>query len=259
MRLFGEYLVEKKIVSENQLLDALIAQIDTQASIAKISRELGLLQPHEFLAILKKQSIERISFIEAGLELKMWTREKSEHVFSAMAVDRTPLGEILVRNQVIDIVTLTKALDDFFAERAQGDLASKIAPIESAIARFKDMSEWDVKLISELESSIKNLSSQIADGDLIELRQYHGMVCALLADLMTREPQSLSNDLQKKIKDVLVRFFEVVHALRAAEEKNEDLVQILKSEAVSKSLGAIADGVALLEFDLSLFERRAAP
>jgi len=115
MKFFGEYLVEKGLIEKSQLVDALIEQIEQQPSIVRCVRDGNLLSTDEILETLKFQIEHQLSFLEAAKKLSFWTEEKTAALVTGLSVNRLPLGEILVSKKILDVVTLTRALDDFFA------------------------------------------------------------------------------------------------------------------------------------------------
>lgn len=117
LKLFGEFLIDKKVINKFQLYEALIAQIEQQPCLQRISLELKLLEVEQLLEIIKEQSLSKISFLEVVRSKEFWNQEKEELLFRQLEDTRRPLGEILLQNKTTDIGTLTKSLDEFFDEK----------------------------------------------------------------------------------------------------------------------------------------------
>ncbi len=115
MKYFGEYLIEKNIITEEQLVIALIEQMKLSAPIPVIANNLHLFTNTEFLKIFKWQTEKGVDFIQACKELNMWTSDRHNTVFSHITKNRPPIGQIIVNLGFSDLETLTKSLDDFLS------------------------------------------------------------------------------------------------------------------------------------------------
>lgn len=136
-KLFGEYLVEKSLITEEQLLDALIIQIEEQDSVVKIVRDLNLMNSNEILQVLKAQVLNQRSFLDSAKDLSFWNQGKVDKIFNYLSTQRTPLGEILLKKKILDISQLTSALDEYFGEKVKTTSAEdlKIASKETILLK----------------------------------------------------------------------------------------------------------------------------
>lgn len=116
MKLFGEFLVEKNLIKEEQLLDALLVQIDEQPSIARLIFQNNILSIPQILDVLKSQMENKMSFLGAAETFSFWDSQKEVKVKKLISSHKIPLGEILVKKKLVDLGTLTKYLDEFFGE-----------------------------------------------------------------------------------------------------------------------------------------------
>lgn len=133
-KLFGDYLVGKKLLTEDQLLDILIEQLRDQPSIAEIIHEGTLLPRHQQLDILRIQNQDHCSYQQACEKLGVWTNELQQQVTTASEAKRTPIGQLLVKNTTLKFSDLAKALDDYLVDDSH--------PITVAIPEVKpDMIE----------------------------------------------------------------------------------------------------------------------
>lgn len=134
MKLFGEYLVEHNIISEEVLVEALISQIKQLPSVTEIVFEQKLLDVKDLLSVFRQQSHKHCGFIEAAMDLGYWKPEISAEVDKQAAERRIPLGELLVKQGTVKMEQITKALDEFFGEGihllkdAEPAIAAKPAP-----------------------------------------------------------------------------------------------------------------------------------
>ncbi len=119
MKLFGEYLVERKVISEEILVKALVEQIKALPGTAEVAYHKKLLSPSQMLAVLREQNERRVGFIEAAKTLNFWTEATAQQVENELASVRKPLGQILVGLGATDLHSITHALDDFLSELPQ--------------------------------------------------------------------------------------------------------------------------------------------
>ena len=68
MKLFGEYLVEKKIVTADALAKALVQQIKSLPSLVEIVYEQQWMKPMDLIMVLKTQHRNHASFLETEIK-----------------------------------------------------------------------------------------------------------------------------------------------------------------------------------------------
>jgi len=130
MKYFGEFLIEKSIINEEQLAFALIKQNKNIPPTAEIILEKKLLTPNEILKIFKKQVERNIGFIESAKLLDLWRPNLEQSIKEVINKIRIPLGEILVNMECTTVEVITSALDDFLIEQMREETNS---PIDSRI------------------------------------------------------------------------------------------------------------------------------
>lgn len=116
MKLFGEYLVEKKIIDEASLLKALIEQVRSTPSTLEAAFETQVLTQGQLLAVLKHQHAQCVGFLEALQALNLKSEGVVEKIREYSTKKRIPLGQTLVQMGAADLEAITKALDDYLAE-----------------------------------------------------------------------------------------------------------------------------------------------
>jgi hypothetical protein len=127
-KLFGQYLVEKGLLKEDELVLALVDQIKKLPSIIEIIFEKKMLSSKEILSILLLQQNEKLSFVEAAKKLQLWTKELELKVDLELSYKKIPLGELLVSSKVLSLESIVEALDEFLTESSQ-EAVSKSSPI----------------------------------------------------------------------------------------------------------------------------------
>ncbi len=116
MKNFGQFLVEKKILSKEHLLDCFLEQLSSMPAICQLARDKNILSTDQILQALELQSKNEIGFKEACLNLGLWSNETDTAVKKELSLIRTPLGNILLKRGLISLHDLTRALDEFFSD-----------------------------------------------------------------------------------------------------------------------------------------------
>ncbi|MBF0315350.1 MAG: response regulator [Oligoflexia bacterium] len=114
-KLFGEYLIEKKIVSAEQLLAALIEQIHSMPTLVDIVNQKKLLSANELLSVIRVQMEQRVEFRSACETLGLWNPILEESIQKELDCHRRPIGELLVKRGSLCLETLISAMDDYFS------------------------------------------------------------------------------------------------------------------------------------------------
>jgi hypothetical protein len=175
MKLFGEYLIEKNIVSTEQMVAALIRQTSKMPGMAEIAYNKKLLRPDQIFKILKLQNQSKCGFIEAARDLNIWNDSVSEKFEKALDEVRTPLVQVLVEMEAAKIETVTHALDEFLGDvqdhyqEAQNQIQqpqpeTSIETIEEPLQYRQDE---EAKTDSESSSSVvgESTAEESANGD----------------------------------------------------------------------------------------------
>ncbi len=112
---FGEYLVSKGIITQDGLVEALVEQVKGIPSVSEILFQKKALTSEVFLKAFALQTEKKIDFRQACRELNAWTEELETAVSQEIQGLKTPLGQILIKRNLTDLSTVTKALDEFLS------------------------------------------------------------------------------------------------------------------------------------------------
>lgn len=113
---FGRYLVERKIVTEHELVIALIDQSKTAPSIPEIVLRLQLMNPEQVLDVFDRQTSLGVDFMRAARELSLWSEEIQRKVFKVLEDEKRLIGEILISKGLVRAESLVDILDDYINE-----------------------------------------------------------------------------------------------------------------------------------------------
>ncbi len=276
MKLFGEYLVEKEIVSEENLAKALVEQIKCMPATAESVFEKNLMPIKDFLLVLRRQNEKRSGFIEAATELKLWNADMASQVEAHTAAGRKPLGQILVGLGAADLRQITLALDDFLSEVPELPVAPAVDEPESihepevtvaAAAEPADLSSFcDLftdDLRAKLETALDDEDLKSARDDIHRLKgaarlfkaeQLETLLTSLeemMQDVFKIGLDKLSPDLFKKFLKVyqsnISFLWEIQGELRTASNENE----IVGDDARRVIMRELAASIEVFKFDLS--------
>ena len=165
MKYFGDYLIEKKIITEDQLVDALIEQLQMLPSSAEIIYGKKALPASSFLKAFAIQSEKTTDFGSACMAAKIWTTELDQLVQSELDRNRVPLGQILIKKGIVNIGNITKALDDFLSKIELTERKNPYAEIKKdktnltdkkpdSVAPPANTDQVDIFLLDEFHSNL---------------------------------------------------------------------------------------------------------
>jgi len=113
--MFGKHLVDRGLLTERQLLDALETQSSKRASIGRIAFELGVLDLDQVLEVIAKQESGggTLRFCAQAVTLGFLTSDQRLELLAAQEDSRIPLGQILVTMGLLSPDRVTQELDDY--------------------------------------------------------------------------------------------------------------------------------------------------
>lgn len=117
MKLFGEFLVEKKYINADNLVHSLISQVKMTRPVVDIIYSKKLLDPNQILSALQLQASKNMEFITACKEMNLWTDDIESEVHKEASKGRPPIGQILIRDGYIESKKLIEALDEYMVYR----------------------------------------------------------------------------------------------------------------------------------------------
>ncbi|MCA8961882.1 MAG: hypothetical protein KDC38_15260 [Planctomycetes bacterium] len=113
---FGQHLIDRGVITPQQLVEALEAQRLDQIPVGEIAIAKGYLSYREVTRILALRVDDRHAsdlFGDVAVELGLLTREQVEELLEDQRVTRMPLGEFLVRNGALSEDRLEAELREY--------------------------------------------------------------------------------------------------------------------------------------------------
>jgi hypothetical protein len=249
---FGEFLIEKGIITEENLVDALVEQISTTPPICQVVVEKKILPAKKVFEAFRYQQENNVEFVQACKALGTWTQEIQDRAFSVIDDLRKPLGHILVKKGLIDLKKLTSMLDEFMSQITTSVAAPVIQPVVTTPKAPV------TPVTSEMQISYDDLSENIQPGILSELEE----VFDEKKKKMVRVALSLIKDnagtdgaiCKKLLGDVakIVSSLNIQMAMLALDKLSqilssmESYIATVQPSATDRSAEAIANDVAVL-------------
>ncbi len=130
---FGLYLKQRGIISSEQLVAAIEAQLKSLTRIGQLALEEGLLAPRDVFDVLRAQSESpHKRFGEVAIELGLMTRDELLKLLVIQADRRPQIADVLVHQGILTDDQMRRELAEFrdlrAKQRAASLIHSKISP-----------------------------------------------------------------------------------------------------------------------------------
>jgi hypothetical protein len=123
---FGEFLVEKGVITEENLVDALIEQLANTPPLCQVIHQKKILSSAKIFEAFRFQQDNQVEFMQACKAIGAWTQEVQDKAFNSLDDIRKPLGHILVSKGLIDLKKLTNMLDEFLSQLSMAPAAAPV-------------------------------------------------------------------------------------------------------------------------------------
>ncbi len=169
-KFFGEYLVEKDLLSESDLIEALVEQSKTVPSTLEVVYSGDIFNHQQILSALKNQAESGGEFVTSCRTLDLWTEDVEKKVSREISKKRPPLGKVLLKNNKIEIKQLISALDEFLADRMDESMAEASASTaEAAVVPESTAPEVEIDLSGVGEAKP---TAEVGDGAVSDAEEY---------------------------------------------------------------------------------------
>ena len=118
---FGHYLLNKGLISVEQLKDALQLQSTTHVKLGVLSVNEGVLTPNQVVEIHEKQKLVDKRFGEIAIDLGYLTEQQLDHLLSGQKQNHLILGQALVDRGYMNIEQFSMALQNYKEEHSLSD------------------------------------------------------------------------------------------------------------------------------------------
>jgi len=118
---FGEYLIEKGLITGEQLDDALAIQESINHRLGTIATMEDIITVAELYDILDRQNLLGSPFGETAKLLHLINDKQLSDLLRRQQREKMKVGEILVGLIYLQKLEMEAALDEFFREQKDGD------------------------------------------------------------------------------------------------------------------------------------------
>lgn len=117
VKFFGMYLVDRKVITREQLLEALEEQRSKNLKFGEHAVRLGLIKESDIEKIKEIQKSKDLRFGEAAVQLGLLTYDQVEQIQRIQRSSHKLLGDILVEKGIITPAALERELSAFEDEQ----------------------------------------------------------------------------------------------------------------------------------------------
>jgi hypothetical protein len=130
---FGLYLKNKGMISAEQLVAALEAQLATLPRIGQLALEEGIISPRDiFDVLLAQRKSPEVRFGELAIEMRLMTRSDLMRLLMIQADRKRPLADVFVTEGILSAGQVSQEMAKFRQPQTNGRTASirasKIVP-----------------------------------------------------------------------------------------------------------------------------------
>ena len=159
---FGEYLVYKKIISEEQLLEVLTYQMDHLPSFLRILREEKIMPSNELFNLIKIQLETNSDLISVLRDENKIDEIKLHQLYQKQASRRKMIGEVVVELKYADQAIIEKTLHEFLKDKENMRSLKKSEQVVSVKASSVEVEMSDAALESLRELGFAVESIEVA-------------------------------------------------------------------------------------------------
>jgi len=119
--LFGDFLLNKKLVTPEQLTCALEFQRNYNRPMGKFAQKLGYINRKDNVQVLLEHIKNQKRYGDIAVEMGFMTKEQIEDVLETQSRDSVMLGKILLQNGALTKNQLLQALKSYLPSMSKGD------------------------------------------------------------------------------------------------------------------------------------------
>lgn len=181
---FGEYLVQKNVISEEMIYKALEIQKENTPTFTQAALSLGYLSVKQAFQLSTLQKDSDVSFRELCLHQKILSQAHVTAVETYIREHTPFLGEILKTEQFLDAKIVEKELEAF---NRQKDIFLQIVKNLKNMALFKSLSCDDLESLSYIACIETYKAGEIV---IREGEEADGLYCVLKGNLQVSKKQA---------------------------------------------------------------------
>ncbi|OOZ35724.1 hypothetical protein [Solemya velesiana gill symbiont] len=112
-KFFGEHLIDRRLISEADVLEALTLQREETPTFEKMAVKIGAMNMSQVFKALTMQAETDLSFMDVALRHGLIDEPQAETVLDCIQSNKPAIGEALIKLGKIDRKTMERELDRF--------------------------------------------------------------------------------------------------------------------------------------------------
>lgn len=168
---FGEYLVTKRIINNEQLINGIITQLSSLPPFLKVLKESKKLDDSKIADIIFEQARQKSDLISIIKEKSLLSQGEITNLLLTQGSSRTPLGKVLIDLGYTDSKSIEKNLYDYLNVKdeesspiAAEEVAEVVSKEESAPSLDNDISAAALESLKELDGIGQDELDALASG-----------------------------------------------------------------------------------------------
>ncbi len=112
-KFFGEYLIDRRLISEQDVIDALALQREETPPFEKMACKIGAMEMSQVFRTMTLQAETDLSFMDVALKHGFIDDAQAETVLDCIQSNKPAIGEALIKLGRLDRETMERELDKF--------------------------------------------------------------------------------------------------------------------------------------------------
>lgn len=209
-QLFGEFLIEKKILDQQTLVQLLIEQCKGLPSSVEIIYNLKLMTASQIISVMRHQILNRIEFIEASKNLGLWKPEFDRAIQSEIGRVKISFPQLLLSKLNMNSKQLIEAVDEYVNSQDNPTHPANESRILynlcDTISSFQTLDYLDQLEFSRVFNEAKmdrfrSLAANASSDNLAQIKllipSLKGLACLVKAELLEKLLKRLENGLNQ--------------------------------------------------------------
>lgn len=151
VKFFGQYLVEKGVVSTDLLLKAIALQESTNLKFGEMAKAMGFVSEADITRVHDAQRTEDLQFGDMCVKLGILTAAQIQEILTKQKNSHLYIGEALVKVDALSAERLKSELDAFKADQAEYAVGAMAIPAGVSNAAIWEMcADLSYKMLSRI-------------------------------------------------------------------------------------------------------------
>ena len=182
---FGKYLVDNGVVTQEQLVEAIILQMESIPSIVRIVRDKNMLNCNEIIELVDKSFVERKNIMELIAEKSVFAEDEMEILLKQRNQSGRGLCDILVKEGYAASMMVTDYVKKYLEDQDSSvpeEIEEKHGSVEG-ILNFDIGGEFvkifDRELLEFINGEIENIKTKEREQHIFNVRKELALLVTL--------------------------------------------------------------------------------